>query len=248
MTAPAPPGGGVAAKVDARGVQGGQVGDRNEMHNHFYAGPSGVNWPVTVGRPPLRADAYQERPALRDALAAALAGGGTAVVTQVVAGDGGTGKTQLAAAAFERARGSADLSVWVTAATRSAVLSAYAEAFAATHPTVGPGTHNLAWWRGEAGDAAGAVTAFEVLLANRVRMLGPDHPHTLITRGDLDHLATPGTRSKPRRVALTGYAVQVVDPYARARGGRRPHPRYADKKRSESTLSVHSLPLAAAPR
>ncbi len=39
-------------------------------------------------------------------------------------------------------------------------------------------------WRGEAGDPAGAATATEELLADRVRVLGPDHPNTLITRNN----------------------------------------------------------------
>ncbi|MFV2099447.1 tetratricopeptide repeat protein, partial [Micromonospora sp. LOL_014] len=39
--------------------------------------------------------------------------------------------------------------------------------------------------RGEAGDAAGAVTAFEQLLADQLRVLGPDHPGTLTTRHNL---------------------------------------------------------------
>ncbi|MEN3541424.1 tetratricopeptide repeat protein [Microbispora sp. ZYX-F-249] len=36
-----------------------------------------------------------------------------------------------------------------------------------------------------AGDAAAAVAAFEQLLADRQRVLGPDHPDTLFTRGML---------------------------------------------------------------
>ena len=45
----------------------------------------------------------------------------------------------------------------------------------------------LAWlaFGGEAGDVAGAVTAFEVLLADQVRVLGPDHPDALTTRNNL---------------------------------------------------------------
>ncbi|NBE85435.1 tetratricopeptide repeat protein [Micromonospora rubida] len=35
---------------------------------------------------------------------------------------------------------------------------------------------SLAFWRGETGDAAGAVTAFEKLLTDQLRVLGPDHP------------------------------------------------------------------------
>ncbi|PJN36720.1 tetratricopeptide repeat protein [Streptomyces sp. CB02959] len=44
---------------------------------------------------------------------------------------------------------------------------------------------NLARWRGEAGDAAGAAAALAELLADQTRVLGPDHPHTLITRHNL---------------------------------------------------------------
>ncbi|GAA2788942.1 hypothetical protein GCM10020219_070490 [Nonomuraea dietziae] len=38
---------------------------------------------------------------------------------------------------------------------------------------------------GRAGDAAGAAAALEELLADQKRVLGPDHPATLITRGNL---------------------------------------------------------------
>jgi hypothetical protein len=44
---------------------------------------------------------------------------------------------------------------------------------------------NLAYWRGEAGDAAGAAAAFADLLTDRLRVLGPDHPDTLTTRHEL---------------------------------------------------------------
>jgi Tetratricopeptide repeat len=43
--------------------------------------------------------------------------------------------------------------------------------------------NNLARWRGEAGDAAGAVAALEELLADRLRVFGPDGAFT--TRGNL---------------------------------------------------------------
>jgi hypothetical protein len=64
------------------------------------------------------------------------------VLTQVVAGDGGTGKTQLAAAAFRAALADSrpvELAVWVTAVSRAAVVSAYTEAYADTHPRAGGG-------------------------------------------------------------------------------------------------------------
>ena len=47
--------------------------------------------------------------------------------------------------------------------------------------------HNLASFRGEAGDPAGAVAAFEELLPDQLRLFGPDHPGTLTTRNNLAH-------------------------------------------------------------
>ncbi|MFJ8016778.1 tetratricopeptide repeat protein [Streptomyces sp. NPDC096339] len=44
----------------------------------------------------------------------------------------------------------------------------------------------VALWRGEAGDAAGAVAASAEFLEHRLRVLGPDHPDTLSA---LDYLA-----------------------------------------------------------
>jgi hypothetical protein len=85
-----------------------------------------VNWPVVVGRPPARADAFQERPGLR---AAMVRGPATVVV-----GDAGTGKTQLAAAAFTEALPGVSLAVWVTATSRTAVVSAYGQAYRRLFP------------------------------------------------------------------------------------------------------------------
>ena len=53
------------------------------------------------------------------------------------------------------------------------------------HPETLITRHNLARWRGAAGDPAGAVAAYEELLADYQRVLGPDHPNTLITRHNL---------------------------------------------------------------
>jgi hypothetical protein len=44
--------------------------------------------------------------------------------------------------------------------------------------------NSLAYWRGEAGDSAGAVAAFEQLRADRLRVLGPDHVDTLTARNN----------------------------------------------------------------
>jgi hypothetical protein len=52
--------------VDLRYSQGAQIGDHNLMINHVAMPLPVVTWPVLAGRPPLRADAFQERPRLRD--------------------------------------------------------------------------------------------------------------------------------------------------------------------------------------
>ncbi|WP_328459573.1 tetratricopeptide repeat protein [Streptomyces sp. NBC_00448] len=44
---------------------------------------------------------------------------------------------------------------------------------------------NLAYFRGEAGDAEGAAAAFAELLDDIVRVLGPDHPSTRTAQNNL---------------------------------------------------------------
>jgi hypothetical protein len=72
-----------------------------------------------------------------------LTGSAAETLTQVVTGDGGLGKTQLAAAAFRRALtpsdGEADgrrvhVAVWVTATSRASVVASYAQARDRTEP------------------------------------------------------------------------------------------------------------------
>ncbi|MEU8950747.1 FxSxx-COOH system tetratricopeptide repeat protein [Streptomyces sp. NPDC048489] len=89
-------------------------------------------WPHRVGVLPVLANCRQERPADRDLDAFMATGSGTAVVWQVLSGMGGVGKTQLAAALAHRTwqAGQVDLLMWVTAASRDAVVLAYAQAAA----------------------------------------------------------------------------------------------------------------------
>jgi DNA-binding SARP family transcriptional activator len=97
------------------------------------------SWPVVVGEPPLVATAFQSRPGVQGRLAAAMGmAGSTTVVTQVLTGDGGIGKTQLAAKAFEQAHLSrtTDLCVWITATSTEAVMTGYAQ----TMDAIDPGT------------------------------------------------------------------------------------------------------------
>lgn len=78
---------------------------------------------------PRRAGSFQNRVAAEE-LKAAVTEGGTEAPGQILVGMGGVGKTQLAADYARRARetGQVDLLVWVTAATRSAVIEVYAQA------------------------------------------------------------------------------------------------------------------------
>jgi hypothetical protein len=84
-------------------------------------------WPHQVGVVPPEAGCFQLRPVAAD-LDAVLAHGRTAVVS----GLGGVGKTQVAASLARQAwnDGVVDLLVWVSAASRDAVVSAYAQAAA----------------------------------------------------------------------------------------------------------------------
>lgn len=123
--------------VDARGGQGTQLGDDNLQINQWMVPHTGpVHWPVRVGRPPLRAAAFQQRDVLESRVASGMARGSTAVLTQVVAaGDGGVGKTQLAAALYAKAQADGvDLTVWIDASSRSSIVTGYAQARAATEP------------------------------------------------------------------------------------------------------------------
>ncbi|MFD8236849.1 tetratricopeptide repeat protein [Streptomyces sp. NPDC059696] len=109
-------------------LQAGAGGTMNNNFNTFYASPRlPVSWPHQVGVLPRQADWFQGR-AVAGALEQATAGGGTAVLGQVLAGTGGVGKTQLAAhyARGLLRDGQLDLLVWVTAASREAIMDAYA--------------------------------------------------------------------------------------------------------------------------
>lgn len=84
---------------------------------------------LQVGNLPPRADSFQHR-SVADILHRTTGPGRTTVLTQVVAGLGGVGKTQLAAE-FARglwAAGDLDLMLWVPALSRDSVVSGYVQA------------------------------------------------------------------------------------------------------------------------
>lgn len=87
-----------------------------------------VSWPCRLGVVPGQAESFQRR-----GVAAALdepVADGPAVQCRVLAGTGGVGKTQLAAAYARVAwqAGTVDLLAWITAGSRDAVVAAYAQA------------------------------------------------------------------------------------------------------------------------
>lgn len=172
----APQGHGVDAR-DSRGVQIVPPGGSGVQHNYF-GGRRPVSWPHLVGVIPPRVDGFQDR-AVAGVLDGATAPGGTAVLTQVVSGLGGVGKTQLAAAFARRmwVAGELDLLMWVSAASREAVLSVYAQA--STDLVLGPdgedpdhaATRFLAWL--ESTDKRWLVVLDDLTAAPDVRGLWP---------------------------------------------------------------------------
>ncbi|MEV8062379.1 tetratricopeptide repeat protein, partial [Streptomyces antimycoticus] len=113
-----------------RSLAVGYVADGGQVA--YYAAPRpSVTWPHQVGVLPRQADCFQDRAAAAQ-LQQAAADGGAAARCQVLVGMGGVGKTQLAvhhARALWQAGGT-DLLVWVSAGTRTAIVSAYAQAAA----------------------------------------------------------------------------------------------------------------------
>lgn len=85
--------------------------------------------PHQVGLIPPRAQSFRPR-AEAERLRDVVGNGGTAVLCQVLTGMGGVGKTQLAADYAHHIwdSGQVELLVWVTAASRSAVVAGYAQA------------------------------------------------------------------------------------------------------------------------
>ncbi|MEU9302331.1 FxSxx-COOH system tetratricopeptide repeat protein, partial [Streptomyces sp. NPDC048269] len=102
---------------------------RIDKVNYHAAPRSPVTWPHLVGVLPRQADCFQDR-ATAQQLEHAADGEDAAVHAQVLTGFGGVGKSQLAAR-YARTlwqAGKLDLLVWVTAATRDAVVTGYAQA------------------------------------------------------------------------------------------------------------------------
>ncbi|WP_344430678.1 tetratricopeptide repeat protein, partial [Streptomyces lavendulocolor] len=98
------------------------------------SGRGDVVWPVEVGTVPTLASAFQPRSTLREQVDAARAGGASVVLTQVLSGGGGVGKTQLAAAcATDALKDGFDVVIWAPATEIQQVITQYAQAAAGLH-------------------------------------------------------------------------------------------------------------------
>ncbi|MFF1951058.1 tetratricopeptide repeat protein, partial [Kitasatospora herbaricolor] len=102
-----------------------------EQHQHHYPAPvPEVAWqPVRVGAVPPPATAFQPRTRLREGIDQVRERHSTVVLTQVLSGGGGVGKSQLAAAYARQAHADGvDVLVWVDAADTSQIITTYARA------------------------------------------------------------------------------------------------------------------------
>ncbi|MFI6154676.1 tetratricopeptide repeat protein [Kitasatospora sp. NPDC051170] len=87
--------------------------------------------PVRVGAVPPTATAFQPREDLRELIDREREQHTTVVLTQVLSGGGGVGKSQLAASYAQQAHAEGvDVSVWVNAAETAQIIAAYAQAAA----------------------------------------------------------------------------------------------------------------------
>ncbi|MFD4032696.1 tetratricopeptide repeat protein [Streptomyces sp. NPDC058637] len=106
---------------------GSQIVDNRQTHIHHT--PREVTWPLEIGAVPSLASAFQPRSALRERVDAARAQGASAVLTQVLSGGGGVGKSQLAAAyATDALQDGTDLVLWAPAVEVQQVVTLFAQA------------------------------------------------------------------------------------------------------------------------
>ncbi|SDT83483.1 Tetratricopeptide repeat-containing protein [Streptomyces sp. TLI_053] len=120
-------------RIDHSTVHGDvyQAGNLTVTHHHPPPPTGPVRRPVRVGTVPPLASAFQSRPGLQEQIDRARERNATVVLTQVLSGGGGVGKSQLAAFCVHRAHtDGVDVLVWVDATEITQIISTYAEAAA----------------------------------------------------------------------------------------------------------------------
>ena len=195
--------------------------------------PAQRAWPAVLGDVPPLAPAFSSRPETGPGLVAELRPGQVTVLAAAPGPDGsgrpsagGEGKTQLAAALARSLwqAGSVDLLVWLTAASRDAILAGYARGLVAvgvgdTHCDAGTAAARFMAW------LAGTGRPWLVVLddltdpADAAGLLptGPSGSVLITTRLEPAALAGPGRRVIPvgpfsRREAL-GYLTTALSDY-----------------------------------
>ena len=153
--------------------------------------------------PPL-ADCYQTRPET-DLLAQATASGETAVLTQVLAGLGGVGKSQLAAAYVHHRAATVDVLVWVDARSPDTIITTYARAPATLgrardvdHPVTA--AQEFLTWLQNSGDRSRLVVLDDLVDPAHLQGWWPTGPHGTVvvtTRRADSALFTRGRRRVP---------------------------------------------------
>ncbi|HEY1618657.1 MAG TPA: tetratricopeptide repeat protein [Streptosporangiaceae bacterium] len=140
-----------------------------------------VSWPVQSGGIPSLAAYAIPRPETGFGAASQMAGQASPIQAEdsgsyVLAGQGGMGKTQLAATYARALWQSRDveLLVWITASSRAAILTGYAEAFARTQP-----------WPGDSAGGYGTGTDQDELARRFLRWLGESTRSWLVVLDDL---------------------------------------------------------------
>ena len=110
-------------------TDGSVAAERIDHLDYHQAPPRGVSWPVLVGQIPALASVFQDRTALQEQVDGARSANGSVVLTQVLSGGGGVGKSQLAASYARGALAAGtDLVVWADASTTGAVIEVLARA------------------------------------------------------------------------------------------------------------------------
>ncbi|SFR25175.1 Tetratricopeptide repeat-containing protein [Lentzea waywayandensis] len=180
-------------------VQAGHVSGDINLHTHTTLRPP-AELPLRIGVVPQRAASFQQRSLSWNAVT-------------VLSGMGGVGKTQLAAdhAAKEWSAGKVSLLVWVTADSREAIVSAYAEAAAEltgrdeTDPE--RGARRLLEWLASTGEPWLVVLDDVQDPADLADLWPPDNGRTLVT-------------TRRRDAALRGdrRAVVEVETFSEAEG------------------------------
>lgn len=126
------------ADVDARRAAAVQAGNGNIQLNVPSLVAPAEPWPIALGKPDLLAVAFQERLDITKKMDVALRPlGSTTILTEVLSGNGGIGKTQMAVKAYQRARNSTayDFCLWTKATSRDRIISSYAAAIHRIDPT-----------------------------------------------------------------------------------------------------------------